>query len=103
YKESYGSELIKAGHSFKTQQGTPVIIEPDKKYKTPDGYTTKDISHIENVIKFYKQAGIIGCHEYILSMIEHEQKARRLLPELFEDSGKGKHLGIKKIENEPAQ
>lgn len=98
YGEVDGSVLIDKGYQSFKQHGKTETIIIGKKYTVPNGHEVKDINHFSNLFDQYKTGGIIAVHSYILSLVEHEQKAREHYPELFEDEGKGKYIAIGGLE-----
>jgi hypothetical protein len=94
YGEVDGQALIDKGYESYKANGKSENVIIGKKYTVPTSKELRDISHIENLFGHYKAAGIIGVHHYILSLPEHEQKARENYPELFKDGGTGDYISV---------
>ncbi len=94
YKEVDGAFLLNQGYKSIKKNNETLFVIAGKKYTVPDGYTVKDINHVEHLFKNYNLGGILAVHGYMVGLIEHEQKSRAEHPELFEDNGKGKYVGV---------
>lgn len=93
YKEVDGIELMKKNIGSIKKGGKSIPVIAGKKYVVRSGYELKDMNHIENLFAYYKNSGVMGVHGYMVSLVEHEQRARENFPQLFEDNGKGKYFG----------
>lgn len=94
YGEVDGKELLDKGYQDYKFQGQTQKVIAGKKYTVTTGKELKDISHIDNLFGHYNAAGIIGVHQYILSLPDHEAKAREHYPHLFQDEGKGDYIPV---------
>lgn len=94
FKEVDGAFLLEQGYKSIKKNNEMLFVIAGKKYTVPDGYTAKDINHVEHLFKNYKLGGILAVHGYMVGLVEHEQKSRTEHPELFEDNGQGKYRGV---------
>lgn len=97
YKEVDGEVLLNQGYQKIKINGEEKPVLAGKKYDVPTSHELRDVDHVAQLAAHYKGGGIWAVHGYLISLYDHEQKARENFPHLFEDSGKGKYLGVEKL------
>lgn len=99
--EMDGLQLIHQGVSTIKKNGKKMAVLVGKKYVVPVRYELRQIDHLHKLRQHYRDGGIMAVHGYLVSLVEHEAKARHFFPQLFEGNGAGKFKGVPQEEPAP--